>query len=39
MTDSKEPGTAEKLFYIFMLGLATYVWWRVTATIKRKIAG
>ena len=28
---------AKKGFYIFLLGLATYGWWRIVGAIKRKI--
>ena len=28
---------AKKGFYIFLLGLATYGWWRIVGAVKRKI--
>ena len=34
MGDSK---TVEKAFYIFLLGLLTYGWWKLTISLKRKI--
>ena len=29
--------TAKKLFYIFLLGLNTYAWWRLNSAIKRRL--
>lgn len=29
--------TARKLFYLFLLGLGTYFWWKFTKFIKQKI--
>jgi len=33
----KDPLTT--LFYIFLLGATTYMWWKITAGIKKQIAG
>lgn len=30
-------GAVKKAGYIFLLGLLTYGWWRLTAGIKRKL--
>lgn len=38
MTDEK-PSALEKAFYIFLLGLLTYGWWRLSAEIRKKIVG
>lgn len=32
-----EKSPLEKAFYIFLLGALTYLWWRASAEIKRKI--
>jgi hypothetical protein len=30
-------GTAKKFFYLLLLGLATYGWWKFTGYIRQKI--
>jgi len=32
-----ENSTAKKLFYIFLLGVGTYLWWKYAKWVKEKI--
>lgn len=36
MAEKKSP--VEKAGYIFLLGLVTYLWWKITSGIKRELA-
>jgi len=39
MATEEKPTAVEKMFYLFLLGLSTYAWWRFTSSLKRKVSG